>query len=147
MSKQKVVKSGKYKLIYRPHHKFADSQGHVLEHRYNKELDLGRYLDPKEVVHHNNANPHDNLEDNLTLFQTHSEHVKFEMIEYRENIISKRRCSHPECPHPERTKNRITIDSKHVSGDWYGNDEDGWICHSCYERERYRAKKSLKHLI
>ncbi len=78
-----VIVYGIYKKILRPHHKNADKRGYVYEHRYRKELELGRYLDSNETVHHISRELDqdgllNNDENNLMLFNSHSEHIKYE---------------------------------------------------------------------
>lgn len=58
-----------YKLIYMPHHPSADHHGYIREHRIIMEIQIGRYLKPKEVVHHINKNPSDNRIENLMLLK------------------------------------------------------------------------------
>ena len=70
-------KCGKYILIHCPDHPFADEQGYVFEHRLVMEKKIGRYLKPEERVHHINEIPSDNHPDNLMLFRTMTEHLKF----------------------------------------------------------------------
>lgn len=49
---------------------------YLLEHRYVMEQHLGRYLDPKEVVHHRDENPSNNAIENLELFESQAAHIR-----------------------------------------------------------------------
>jgi hypothetical protein len=71
------IESRGYVMLYAPSHPFATKLGYVFEHRLKIEKKIGRFLKPKEVVHHKNGNKKDNSLKNLVLFSTHSEHITF----------------------------------------------------------------------
>ena len=66
-----------YVLVYIPEHPFCDKRGYVLEHRLVMEKILGRYLKPEEISHHRNEIRDDNRPENLRLFASNSDHMKF----------------------------------------------------------------------
>lgn len=57
--------SGKYKMLYMPDHPNATKSGHVREHRYVMEQELGRLLNKNEIVHHKDGNTLNNQVGNL----------------------------------------------------------------------------------
>ncbi len=79
---RKLRKDG-YILVVAPddHPYPADSHTtglkYILEHRLIMEQHLGRYLLPTEVVHHIDENPSNNALDNLMLFASQREHIKY----------------------------------------------------------------------
>lgn len=86
------MKGGKYVLIFSPNHPFSDRHGYVREHRLVMEESIGRYLKPKEVVHHINGNHTDNRIENLQLLSGISEHMK---LHHPKGV-------NPNLPQPER---------------------------------------------
>ena len=74
----KIVKG--YIHVYKPKHPF-NVQGYVQEHRLVIEKHVGRYLKPKEVVHHINGIKNDNRVKNLMLLKNESEHRKLHRAE------------------------------------------------------------------
>lgn len=57
-----------YIVIYSPNHPFKHkNRNYVYEHRLVMEKKIGRYLTPKELVHHINGNRLDNRLENLGL--------------------------------------------------------------------------------
>lgn len=69
-------KDGKYIMLYQPDHPF-NNKNYIAEHRYSVEAYLGRFLTTKEVIHHINKIKQDNRPENLYLFPSHSEHIKY----------------------------------------------------------------------
>ncbi len=68
---------GGYIRVYMPNHPFCDKQGYILEHRLVMEKLIGRYLKPKEVVHHINKDTSDNRISNLILFLNCAAHTRY----------------------------------------------------------------------
>lgn len=71
----RIINTQGYIYIHKPDHPFCTRDGYVREHRLVMEKHLGRYLDPKEAVHHINGIKDDNRIENLQLM-TFSEHGK-----------------------------------------------------------------------
>ena len=67
-----------YVLVLTPDHPCADRHGYVREHRLVMESHLGRYLEPREVVHHINHDRSDNRLENLRLYSSNGEHKRSE---------------------------------------------------------------------
>ena len=68
-----------YWRVHAPNHPHVRKSGYVLEHRLVMEKHLGRYLDPKEVVHHKDDNPQNNSIENLELFACNADHLRHEL--------------------------------------------------------------------
>ncbi len=59
------IVTSRYVWIYKPEHPYARKSGYVQEHRIIVEQNIGRILEPQEMVHHLNGNPQDNRIENL----------------------------------------------------------------------------------
>jgi hypothetical protein len=79
------ISSQGYVFVYTPNHPRPDHpDGYMKRARYVMEQHLGRYLKPKETVHHKGIrypehsleNKQDDLIDNLELFANRPEHMK-----------------------------------------------------------------------
>ena len=78
-----------YVLILYRKHPFADTRGYIREHRLIMEKSLGRYLHPKEVVHHINHIRNDNRIENLQLIANQKDHMIIYHPEIRPPINSR----------------------------------------------------------
>ena len=74
----KYLNSYGYVNVWSIKHPFCPLTGYMREHRLILEKYLGRYLDPKEVVHHIDKNTSNNKLKNLMLFKNNKSHLSFE---------------------------------------------------------------------
>ena len=117
-----------YDCLFRPHHKYAFGGGYVRTHRYIMELQLGRYLDPIEHVHHKDGNIENNNISNLMIV-TNSQH---------QNITHEVDFSTYFCSDCGSNKTQIELNGK---PHWYDDDLGGHLCKKCYKRKLRRSKK------
>lgn len=71
------IKRNGYIVVYLPKHPYRSKQGYVRKHRAIVELKIGRYLNPKERVHHLNRVKTNNGLTNLIAFDSESAHQRF----------------------------------------------------------------------
>jgi len=70
----KQIRPDGYTLL--PKDRFSLKKSKQLEHRIVFEKKIQRFLKPKEVIHHIDANPMNNLPENLLLFRSNSPHAR-----------------------------------------------------------------------
>ena len=73
---RKYHSSGYIQLLIHEH-PFSNSYGYIFEHRYSTECILGRFLTPKERIHHIDENKANNLPENLFVFNSEREHRNY----------------------------------------------------------------------
>ena len=71
----RLSRSGEYPVVYCPEHPRGKANGYVLAHRIVTELNLGRFLEPWEIVHHKNEDKTDYRLENLQILSV-SEHAR-----------------------------------------------------------------------
>ncbi len=69
-------KKGGYIYIWKPAHPFSNSRGYIARSRLVVEQKIGRYLNPKEIVHHKNEIKDKDIISNLKLLANKSKHTK-----------------------------------------------------------------------
>lgn len=84
----KTVTNRGYRKLLAHGHPRADRDGYVLEHILVIEKLIGRYLKAGEVVHHRDGNKLNNSVDNLDLFKSHADHLRYEADERGRRTIS-----------------------------------------------------------
>lgn len=67
----------RYLMVYQPGHHRAKVNGMVYVHILEAEKMLGRPLQEKEIVHHEDENKHNNSQDNLYVFATSADHTRY----------------------------------------------------------------------
>ena len=66
-----------YIYVYKPDHPYCTKARYVMEHRLVMEEKIGRYLLPREIIHHENGNKQDNRPENLHLHSSRAKHVQY----------------------------------------------------------------------
>lgn len=88
-------------------------------------------------IHHIDFNRENNMPWNLQ-GMTKAKHMALHCID-RKIDQSGRKCSDTKCKTPYKTRIRDNGDPN-----WFGNEIDGWLCHRCYNRQRYYKIKWRK---
>lgn len=72
-----MAKIFEYKQLFLPDHPNASVNGCIYEHVIVAEKLLGRKLKQKEVVHHIDGNKKNNAPENIMVFATNADHIRF----------------------------------------------------------------------
>lgn len=140
-----------YIEIMMPDHPNSRRNGTILEHRLVAERKIGRYLKKTEVVHHIDGNKTNNVEDNLIIFRTNSDHSRFHKIGIMKDMGDGTHI----CPIPEKE----IIQCKHcgkyfIKDKWKKNNK--YCSVQCYKdfsakqfqsREDRPSKELLQSLV
>lgn len=105
---KKIVSKGHYNYAVVKEHPHATKHGYVLHHRVVMENNLGRLLNPDEVVHHINGDKKDNRIQNLEVLDSR-QHVRMHGLE-RGSKWCELKC--PQCSkifHRERRNTHLII--------------------------------------
>ena len=114
-----------YNLKYVPDHKYADSHGAVMEHRwvleqyYSQKFGIPIYIFPYLEVHHKNGKKRDNRPENLELIDPR----KHRSITNKKDM-SKRRCS--VCG-----SKKTYIEKRTGYSSWRLSKDKEFVCRSC----------------
>jgi len=81
-----VINSNGYALILKRNHPHSNNRSYVKRSKLVMEKYLGRYLEPEEVVHHENEIRHDDRKENLRLFESKGKHMVFHN-KMRQNML------------------------------------------------------------
>lgn len=135
-----------YIEIMMPEHPNARSNGTVLEHRLVAERKLGRYLKRTEVVHHIDENKTHNVEENLIIFRTNSDHSRFHKIGIMKDMgdgtyicpVPANEISQCKCCEKYFIKSKDKRDNKYCSVECYKN-----FCVKQFESREDRPNKEL----
>lgn len=145
----RIIDGYGYVKILSPDHPYRDSRGYVKEHRLVMENHLGRYLNPNELVHHEDENKQNNKIENLRLItrsahQNHHNPRKGYRMNY-DGVV----CL--ECGAD------TTYPSKNGQPHWCRHPTTGaeYICEKCYKRISsqvrtkvlYRRKKDISKRV
>lgn len=79
---------GQYEYVMNKNHQRANPAGAVYTHMLVAERKLGRSLLPEEVVHHRDLNKLNNDPDNLMIFATNGDHMRFHNCGLNEDMLS-----------------------------------------------------------
>lgn len=84
-----VFNGSGYVWIWSPNHPHKNNYNYVLKHRLVMEEKIGRYLLPKEIVHHINGIKNDNRIENLKLFNNLKEHSTLHSKSSKRDLLNR----------------------------------------------------------
>lgn len=152
----KIVMRKGYEAIYLPEYHSAYADGLVYVHIYVAERKLGRPLSSFEVVHHADLNKTNNDENNLMVFASNSDHVRYHnLLRSGKNFVlfcidGVYHCceymgKESDLDSFPMTKNQKLSKVCPVCGGIKAKGAN--VCHACGQKEREKNVPDLKSLI
>lgn len=134
----KFIDSHGYVMVYMPSHHRAKTNGMVAEHIIVAEEKLGRRLNKLEEVHHEDRDRTNNNPENLYVFATKEDHVRYHrngnMIKVDDYYIS---------PSQSLKKSKCTICDNEFT--YYECHHKGQFCSkTCYDKSQRKSERPTK---
>jgi len=138
MKMKKLIDSHGYVMIYQPHHHRAKTNGYVAEHILVAEEMLGRSLRKLEEVHHEDKDRTNNSPDNLYVFATKEDHIRYHhngnMVKVDDYYIS-----------PSESLKESSCEICNKIFNYYECHKIGKFCSKeCYDKSQRKAERPSK---
>lgn len=124
-----------YEIVFCPEHPNSYKKGHLYKHRLIKEIELGKYLETDDVVHHKNKNRISNGNKNLKVLNRGQHNNRHKVTEFWKLIC-------PWC------KSEFIKEKRLVERNWRRNCSGPFCSKTCssYAREN-SSKKVISQIV